>query len=78
MIVLVGFPWVFWKGTFERELLVNVHVVDVVRHGSVIVLFDQEIEVATFFFAADGCVGSDCGFFVFGTFVLGQDGGGGV
>jgi hypothetical protein len=46
VVVLVGLPGVLDKRSLERQALVDVHGVDVLRHGAVGVGLDDELKVA--------------------------------
>ena len=46
VVVLVSLPRILGKRTLERHALVDVHAVEVLRHGSVGVRLDDELKVA--------------------------------
>lgn len=72
VLVLVGGPLVLHEGSLEGEHLSVVHVVKVGRHGSSLVLLDDEVHVSTLLLISGGGVGTDSGLCVVGSLVLGE------
>jgi hypothetical protein len=70
--MLVGFPGILGKRSLEVQTLVDIHVVQMLRHRAVRVAFDNKLEVTGLIFIASGSVRADNWLRAIGRRILGQ------